>query len=190
MLNHGLGHDTARGGWLVPTAGRQAPASTTTQSLQEPGGALALRQHYQAVLLKGGKLPLLTTLPCPGPDPKASIGQDLGLLWAGPRHGMVGGAREITSRRRPKLVAPYHLRFMVLPSTLSRMQATPQRRASRTPATPPSSCSQMGQVVTTIFPPLFVWADARYLTGAWCVWATTYNEDAQSCITMVDIVQA
>ena len=47
-----------------------------------------------------------------------------------------------------------------------------------------------GQVVTTIFPPLFVWADARYLTGAWCVWATTYNEDAQSCITMVDIVQA
>jgi len=35
-----------------------------------------------------------------------------------------------------------------------------------------------GQVVT------------RYLTGAWCVLATTYNEDAQSCITMVDIVQA
>ena len=47
-----------------------------------------------------------------------------------------------------------------------------------------------GQVVTTIFPPLFVWADARYLTGVWCVLATTYNEDAQSCITMVDIVQA
>ena len=49
---------------------------------------------------------------------------------------------------------------------------------------------KMGQVVTTIFPPLFVWADARYLTRAWCVWATTYNEAAQSCITMVDIVQA
>ncbi len=48
----------------------------------------------------------------------------------------------------------------------------------------------MGQVLTTISPPLFVWADARYLTGACCVWATTYNEDAQSCITMVDIVQA
>ena len=47
-----------------------------------------------------------------------------------------------------------------------------------------------GQVVTTIFPPLFVWADARYLTGAWRVLATTYTEDAPSCITMVDIVQA
>ena len=47
-----------------------------------------------------------------------------------------------------------------------------------------------GQVVTTISPPLFVWADARYLTGTCCVWATTYIEDAQSCITMVDIVQA
>ena len=48
-----------------------------------------------------------------------------------------------------------------------------------------------GQVVTTISPPLFVWADARCLTRAWCVLATTtYNEDAQSCITMVDIVQA
>jgi len=189
LLEHGLGHDTAGGGWFVPTAGRQAPASTTTQSLQEPRGAVAPQQHYQAVLLKGDKL-LLTTLPCPGPDPKASIGQYLGLLWAGPRHGMVGGAREITSRRLAKLVAPYHHRCMVLPSTLSRMQATPQWRASRTPATRPSSCSQKGQVVTTIFPPLFVWADARYLTRAWCVWATTYNEDAQSCITMVDIVQA
>ena len=47
-----------------------------------------------------------------------------------------------------------------------------------------------GQVFTTIFPPLFVWAIARYLTRAWCVLATNYNEDAQSCITMVDIVQA
>ena len=47
-----------------------------------------------------------------------------------------------------------------------------------------------GQVVTTISPPLFVWADARCPTRAWCVLATTYNEDAQSCITMVDIVQA
>ena len=47
-----------------------------------------------------------------------------------------------------------------------------------------------GQVVTTIFPPLFVWADARYLTGAWCVLDTTYNEDAQSCITMVEVTAA
>ena len=142
LLKHGLGHDTARGGWLVPTAGRQSPASTTTQSLQEPRGALALQQHYQAVLLKGGKLPLL---PCPGPDPNASIGQYLGVLWAGPRHGMVGGAREITSRRRPQLAAPDDIKCMVLPSTLSRMQATPQCRASRTPATPPYYCSQRGR---------------------------------------------
>ena len=34
----------------------------------------------------------------------------------------------------------------------------------------------IGQVVTTISPPLFVWADGRCLTGAWCVLATTYNE--------------
>ena len=47
-----------------------------------------------------------------------------------------------------------------------------------------------GQVVATISPPLFVWADARYLTGALCVLATAYNEDAQSCITKVDTVQA
>ena len=48
----------------------------------------------------------------------------------------------------------------------------------------------IGQVVTTISSPLFVWADARCLTGAWCVLAFTYSQDAQSCITMVDIVQA
>ncbi len=47
-----------------------------------------------------------------------------------------------------------------------------------------------GQVVTTIFPPLFVWADARCLTRAWCVLATTYSEDAQSCVAMVDITVA
>ena len=150
---------------------------------------MAPQQHYQAGLLKGDKL-LLTTLHCPSPDPKASIGRDLGLVWARPRHGMVDGTREIAGKQRPNLVAPDHDRCMVLPSTLSRMQATPQCRASRTLATPPSSCSQKGQVFTTIFPPLFVWADARYLTRAWCVWTTTYTEDAQSCITMVDIVQA
>ena len=48
----------------------------------------------------------------------------------------------------------------------------------------------IGQVVATISSPLFVWADARCLTGAWCVLATTYNEYAQSCITMVDITTA
>ena len=30
----------------------------------------------------------------------------------------------------------------------------------------------------------------RCPTGAWCVLATTYSEDAQSCITMVDITAA
>ncbi len=49
---------------------------------------------------------------------------------------------------------------------------------------------RVGQVVATISPPLFVWANARFLTGAWCVLATTYNEDIQSCITMVDITAA
>ena len=44
-----------------------------------------------------------------------------------------------------------------------------------------------GQVVTTISRPLFVWADARCLTGAWCVLATTYIE---GCITNVDFTTA
>ena len=48
----------------------------------------------------------------------------------------------------------------------------------------------IGQVVTTISPPLFVWADARCITGAWCVLATAYSEEAQSCIAMVDITAA
>ena len=48
----------------------------------------------------------------------------------------------------------------------------------------------IGQVGTTISPPLFVWDDARCLTRACCVLATTYNQDAQSCITMVDITAA
>ena len=48
----------------------------------------------------------------------------------------------------------------------------------------------IGQVVTTISPPLFVWADARCLTGAWYVLATTYSEDEQSCIARVDITTA
>ena len=35
----------------------------------------------------------------------------------------------------------------------------------------------IGEVVTTISPPLIVWADVRRLTGGWCVLATTCIED-------------
>ena len=38
----------------------------------------------------------------------------------------------------------------------------------------------IGEVVTTISPPLFVWADVRRLTGGWCVLATTCIKDSTS----------
>jgi hypothetical protein len=52
-----------------------------------------------------------------------------------------------------------------------------------------TACLQLtiGQVVATISPPLFVWANGRCLTGAWCVLATTYSED---CVANVDLTAA
>jgi hypothetical protein len=42
----------------------------------------------------------------------------------------------------------------------------------------------IGEVVATISPPLFVWADVRRLAGGWCVLATTCIKD---CTPNVDI---
>ena len=103
---------------------------------------------------------------------------------------MVGAARETTSKQRPKLAVPYLHRCMV-PGQYTVKDAGDSTAPSFT-----SACHTaflpiaIGEVVTTISPPLFVWADARCLKGAWCVLATTYNDDAQSCITMADITAA
>ena len=43
----------------------------------------------------------------------------------------------------------------------------------------------IGEVVTTISPPLFVWANVRRLTGGRCVLATTTY--IKGCITNVDL---
>ena len=39
------------------------------------------------------------------------------------------------------------------------------------------------------FPPVFVWADFRRLTGTWCMVATIYHETTDHYIGMTDLMK-
>ena len=47
----------------------------------------------------------------------------------------------------------------------------------------------VGQLVTAISPPVFIWASTRRLTGAWCTIATTYHGDTTQYMVMTHRVQ-
>ena len=101
---------------------------------------------------------------------------------------MVGTVRETTSKHRPQK----NMREISADAWYGGHYTVKDAGDSTVPSFT-SACHTaflpiaIGEVVTTISPPLFVWADVRRLTGAWCALATTYIE---GCITNVNLTTA